>query len=343
MNNSDIFAAMRRDLKVRRYPGEEMDFYYARLLYSGMAFWLKTATLDKDILQIEEEAGASKSHVLLRCERVLNEFLEMYPFLQKWYYTDSKSENPVDIMRHRMLQAGELMEIGFKTNITIPAYQEYGLTKDISITRGLKQDFRRGISSGLAWLTMNRTSSIYSIEDKIFKLPNTDALNYLERFVNEVSWEKRIGTENIELFDASIKKSLSNGWRNDFNLKEGEVTVARRNIRYNDYEYYLIKKANNQEYLHSIDEYLKSQNEVRRLLYGLRMKANNPIKAKVKNYEDEGIIELHLYSKLPQKEENVLLQLGWPQKNINDTNNLIFIEETWGCISEVLKNLDIQM
>lgn len=343
MSNSDAFTAMKRDLKVRQYPGEEIDFYYSRLLYSGMALWLKTVTLDKDIFRIEEEAGASKSHVLIRCERVLKEFLEMYPFLQKWYYPDSKSENPIDIIRYRMLQAGELMEIGFKTNITIPVYQELGLTKDISITRGLMKDFRIGISSGLAWLTINRTPNNYSIQNIICQLPDTNAIDFVEKFIGEVSWEKRIETENIEFFDASIKKPLSNGWRNDFSLKKGEVTVARRKVGYNDYEYYLIKKINNQEFLHRIDEYLKNQNEVRRILYGLRMKANNPINAKVKKHKEEGIIELHLYSKLPQKEENVLLQLGWPQKNINDTNNLIFIEEIWDCISEVLKNLNIQM
>ena len=343
MNNIDLFTVMERDLKTRQYPGEDKELYYARLLYSGMSTWLKTSTLDKDILDNSKLLGSSKAHVLKRCERVLQEVLELYPVLKKWYYPDSSDINPVEVIRERMLRSGELIEIGFQTNITVPVYREFRLSKDVSLTRGLKPSFKMGFSSGLAWLIMNPEFSASYVPEDVFQLCPVDAACYTEMFIKEVNWEKAVHIESDEIFDSSIRKSLSSCWRNDYVLKEGEVTLARKYIGHNVYEFYLIKKLNSVEFIHRLDEYLKGKTEIRRLLYGLRILANNPINASIKSHKDEGLIELTLYSKLPQNEENILLLLGWPKNNIGDTNNLIFVDEVWDYISKILQNLNIKL
>jgi hypothetical protein len=63
--------------------------------------------------------------------------------------------------------------------------------------------------------------------------------------------------------------------------------------------------------------------------------------AKYKRHIKGELVELKLNNGLPYLEENLLLLLGWPMKNLSDKYNLLFHASVWVFVEKVLKNLNI--
>lgn len=119
MNNTDeILNAMIRDLKIWQYSGESNPQFVARVVYSALSMWIRVSTLDENIFEPSENpVGVSKVHILNRCQSFLDFMIKRYPDIREWFYPKDEKQKPIETIRERLYNAGELVDIGFNTDL----------------------------------------------------------------------------------------------------------------------------------------------------------------------------------------------------------------------------------
>ncbi|WP_142414226.1 hypothetical protein [Hathewaya massiliensis] len=339
-NNHELLKYINKDLRIRRYKEEEIIQYIARIVYSALGIWIRISALDEDIFENNPEfSGVSKIHIINRCSIFLDNIIEIYPEIEKWFKPYDSEENPIITIRDRLYKGGELVDVGFNTNLALPTYKECVVNDGISIIRGLNVGNIK-ISTGLAQLKKATEENTRDIE-KIFKfygLKSKSAKEEVMSYVKNIKWNK-IDYYSAEIFNKYSKECFSSCWNSEYKLESGEITLYRHEF----YDFGFIKKLDDNIYISQISKYLIDQFEVRRFMYGLKNDVNNSANATYKMEYEKGIVRLNLYNKLPEKEEGILLLLGWPMKDINDKLNLIFHISIWPVVEVILKNLNIDL
>jgi hypothetical protein len=333
-----ILERIIKDLQIRRYPEEEKKQYISRVIYSGLSFWIRFSTLDEDILkQSSKIAGVSKVHILNRCKAFIDNMLELYPETVPWFYPEGSKENPIVTVRDRIYNGGELIDVGFDSDLALPSYKECIVNKKISLIRGLIADGFQ-IITGLSQFKVVNEKSIVDMGEifQFYGLKKESAKKLLKTYIKDGVWCKREDA-NFQVFNKYSSNSFSNCWESDYNLKDEDISLYRIGIM----DFGFVKKSNQCIYTSEIKKCLIDKYEVRRFMYGLKSESNNSVAATYRKYDKENLVELKLYNALPEKEENILMLLGWPIKNINDKFNLLFNSSIWPFIETILINLDI--
>lgn len=340
--NHDILKTIIKDLKIKRLGDESRTQYFSRVIYSALSMWIRFSTLDRDILgQASDKVGISKIHILNRYKVFLDNMLELYPEIQEWFYPphEEDNENPGAIIRNRLYGGGELVDVGFNTDLALPVYQESRINKKVAVVRGLNGgEFHT--AAGLAQVKSMEQKQDVNIEEifAFYGLENKTAKECLKEYLRSIKWDKKEGI-SYELFNKYSTSPFSGCYDSEYKIKEDEITLYRTNI----FDFGFVKKFNGCIYTSSISSYLVDQFEVRRFMYGLKSEAGNAPSAQYKKFEEERLVELNLFNDLPLKEQSVLLLLSWPKKHINDRFNLIFHRSVWTFVEAVLKNLNITL
>jgi hypothetical protein len=337
MSNHDILNQIINDLNIRNYEGEGRNQYISRVVYSALSMWIRVSTLDEDIFQPLNKIGVSKIHILNRCQPFLDNMIELYPEIHRWFYPKEDKKNPIVIIRDRLCNGGELVDVGFNTDLALPSYQECVVNNRIGIIRGYNVGYIKK-ATGLAQLKVLDEENTEDIEKALefYSLKDQTAEEILRNYIKNIKWNKREGISDL-VFNKYCKNSFSNSWDSEYKLKDNEISLYKYGI--NDFGF--VKKISGSIYTSQINEYLIERFEVRRFMYGLKCGVKNPIVAKYKRYEEVGLVELNLYNGLPGREQNILLLLGWPLKNVSDKYNLLFDASVWLFVEKVLKNLNI--
>lgn len=321
---NEILVAMASDMKITKYESESDAQYVQRVLYSALACWIKAATLDRDMSQ-PNAVGASKKHIKEKCTQILEATLDRVPEARGYFYHEDAQYDAVTVVRKRLVQNGDIVNIGFDTDMTLVPTSAIPLN---SVTVQIIGDFfGNGIFySGISAL---RTASNDIIRD------NVDAAVWLQNYCNNAWWEPgAVTNDSIEYFDYSKPvRNNSYCWQPtsvDFLQK---IRFLRITINKGMYEYYIEKKKGGSIFHHKIDPVMVEMKEHRRIMLALRKMANNAPTVKLTNYKDHLKINLWIY--LPLKELTFLESYGWPSRHIND-----FLE--WKiplCLKEDIKNI----
>ena len=137
----EIINSISCDLKIKKYVKEDEEKFISRIIYSALGTWIKSVTLDKEILvENSDTVGVSKIHINNRCKPFLDSMIELFPITKKWFYPDEKSENPIKIITKRLLNVQQVVNAGFKTNIALPLYKECTMNNGTLLIRGMKKD-----------------------------------------------------------------------------------------------------------------------------------------------------------------------------------------------------------
>ena len=116
-----IIDKMAADLGIYRYNDEEITAFKCRVIYSAMSCWIKAIAMDQPIGGKENQlSGVSRRHIYERGNAVLESLIKMNPETSFWFDVDNTEENPVVIIRNRLLHHGDLLNEGFDTNLTLP-------------------------------------------------------------------------------------------------------------------------------------------------------------------------------------------------------------------------------
>ncbi|WP_268625859.1 hypothetical protein [Paenibacillus alvei] len=343
MNNT-VIKRIAADLRVRRVPDEKQEYFYSRIVYSALSMWIRYSTLDEDIFDHSvEKIGMSKRYILNKCQTFVDNMIELYPCIESWFYPEKQDTNPTEIVRNRLHQCGELVDVGFFTDVALPDYEECSINEKVRIIRGIPSEGLYRMT-GLAQLKVSEKENHNSVHlFNFYGLRDKSAISLLDEYLKLAKWNKRT-TINGHIFNKYSMKSFSNSWESSCILKEHDITIYRNPMHQKgNRDYSFMKKVNNCIYVSQINEYLINQYEIRRFMYGLKGKANNPVRATYKRYDDKKIVELNLFNGLPTREESILFLLGWPMNNINDKNNLLFNNDVWEFVRKMLSNLNIKL
>lgn len=328
-----ILSAMAADLKISKYAVESEIQYRNRILYSAMACWIKAAALDHTIGS-GEKTGVSRRHIYDRCVPVLKEMLGLYPESKSWFFVESATEEPVSMIRSRLIRHGDLMNVGFDTNLILSPEGADQISDSLEVHRGTMID-PKAYYSGISVLAPCCAKE-YKADEVI------DSSKWLDDYLQNARWKKSEDFDgNTEYFQAA-KKSKNNYacWQSEVPEIRSGVVLTRRSVNINDCEYFLMK-VDEGIYVHRIDPFLKEIGEHRRFMMALRSLLHNKAPCSVITYTDH--VHLKIWSFLPQAELTLLESYAWPDKNISDLCGWNMPLQVWEYIKPRFEALGLEV
>lgn len=330
-----ILYAMAADLGIDRYINESKSQYCDRVLYSAMASWIKAAALDQPITSTQEsDQGVSRRHILDKCTSVLNEMLKRFPESKSWFETASDEDSPVAVLLSRLIRHGDLLQVGFGTNLILAGSNRMPLSLKMKCRKG--EILLQGTQySGIAMIQKVQ-------EDTTFKpKPIPDVTSWFRDYVRSAWWKSADTNENVQYFNA-YRKSYNN--HSCWQLEQPEavegVWLARRNIFQNGYEYFLLRQEDDL-YKHRIDPFLQQIGEQRRVMMAMRHIVHNDVLVQVCHHEDHASVKLRVW--LPQKENFLLETYGWPHNSITDKLEWDMGRDVWEFVEPQLCGLGLTL
>lgn len=303
----DIIVAMAKDMGIKQFYNESETQYSNRVIYSAMACWIKTVSTDQSITE-KQKLGVSKKHIYEKSTRILDEMLLRYPQSKPWFSVNDE-EDPIIIIRQRLLQNGDLVNVGYDTNVGLAIKEEIGLGYGIRQLVG--SIYERGyIYSGIALTSSSLSESIGSSD--------LTTIDWFNTFIKNAWWKAGSCINNeTEYFD--VEKCSPNNY-SCWSLQRckliNSVMLTRNPLHNQAYEYILVKIEHGITYYHRLDTFLQESKEHRRMMFALRSLAKNPVE--VKKYRCDEHVQLVLRTFLPDKERIVLETFAWPHETITD-------------------------
>jgi len=336
---TEIINQISTDLKIKTYEGEPVYEYHSRILYTALAQWMRYSILDKTNNDMNGNIK-SKKYILRRGMGILDNFISLYPMCYKYFYPEDgkgiPKKRPIEELRKKMLNCGELLEINPKGYVTLPTnYQK-------PIFSGITREY--GINNDASSLYIGVTKIIKETERKFIDLNIVDPNDYLNWLNSKSNWEVYKNPDDFSVFNPRLKRIPSNSWVKyvDYHIINDKVLLARRESRLNGmkFDYFLLKKdeAGN-TYISRLNSILCDWKEERRIILALRNQLNNNIEAVVRDFGAVKI--LRLYTRLPLKEEIILDTFCWPRKDIFNKIEYTVSIEIWEYINEILKSINI--
>jgi hypothetical protein len=329
--SDELIREMAKDLNVAKFKNEDEKSFKCRLIYSGIACWIKTSALDYNIFN-DEITGVSLTHILEKNRSILKEMLERVPEV-KSFFEDDKSDSITEI-RTLLLRIGELDTIGFNTNVIL--HKRESILVDSDVQRELGCLFGEPfVASGLSLIHLLGRGE--KLNDS--KSEDVSSESWLELYVQHATWKKIDCIEEpFQVFNPDIKVNNNYDCWQDSRTSDyqNEIVLMRNNTGNFGYDFYLLHKKNGLR-INQIDSLLVELGEIRRIMFTLRKKANNPICVYVKKYEDN--VNVLLGARLPVKEEKILCTYAWPKGKFNNRVSWIMLPEIWKIVETSLQAL----
>lgn len=328
-----IINKVAADLGVYRYNNEEITAFKCRVIYSAMSCWVKAIAMDQPIGSKENQlSGVSRRHIYERGNAVLDSLIKINPETRFWFDVEENEENPVVIIRNRLLNHGDLLNEGFDTNLTLPISHRKQFISGYDTIYGevLGENI---IYSGISAICNNNVKKQAEVSEI--------SEEWLNNFLKNVWWSTIPSEMNELTYFNPAHKSKNNytAWDNLSPNVSDEIILGRVAINKNSYEYYLIKPK--RKLIHKIDPFLHEQGYHIRIMYALRKKANNSVIAIINNYGDH--IHLKLYTHLPANERILLESYAWPYNQINDRLCWTMYGYIWNYIKPYFESIGIRI
>ncbi len=337
----EIIEKMASDLGIRCFSGEEPSRYKCRVIYSAMASWLKAISLDQTFTSAEANySGVSRKYLYERSRAVYGAICKMFPEITGWFEPqEDKKEaqkiHPMILLRTRLVNHGDLVNAGFKTNFALSPRRSIRLTSKLESVLG------NTLGSGLCYagVAMVRNSKINYNEETL-----ETAQDWLNAFLHDAWWSKidlgLLNTSSWQYFNPSIRaKNNYSAWQSSPPDATNGVTLARTSINNNSHEYYLLKSG--KLLSHKLDPFLKERGYHIRLMYALRERVNNSVVATAKKDNDHVFLQLN--ARLPANESALLQSYAWPDRNIHDKLWWHMSVAIWDYIKPHIESLGIMI
>jgi len=320
-----------KTLGIKKDLDESNATYRSRVIYSMTGVLCKIGLLNIS----NNEGYRSKKSLLNLIEKKLELLFSYLPEPKKWFQDYNEYEIAKEIL-NRLISSGEVVKIGFNTDYTLSAFQEFFYDNNTVLFKGFKPDIKFNSTGLVTYSLINNKGKIKSDDNSFFSfynLKDEDSYMILQKKLKNINWIK-VNTIRGEMFDFKSKNILAKSWC-QFDLDDGEVTIIKRNFN----EFYFIKKQNDVIFESKISTYLTEKYEPIR--YMLAFKSKN--KSRAIFYKTKYYVRLRLFNRLPSKESSILLLFSWPVNGIDDKYNYIIHRKFWPTLKKILKNLCIEL
>lgn len=132
----ELIEAMQNDMRIFPYIGESEKQLCSRLVYSGIAQWLRCFVLDSSDSQ---SAGKSKKYLYSRGKEVLDSFCDAAPELKDWFCIDEAvgEDDPIRNIREKMICANEFVEDNLNSSLLLPVHHVFSCGDNVEREVGL--------------------------------------------------------------------------------------------------------------------------------------------------------------------------------------------------------------
>ena len=329
----ELIERMAADLGIIAYHEESETEFARRVSYSAMSNWAKTIALDKAVGSGEENLiGVSRRHMYERSRAVLDMLCAVIPGLKEWYKVEEGEEHPAQLIRTRLLNHGDLVNVGFDTNLALSERYAETLTNHAETAYGVLLD--EGIQyNGIATVRLREINWASVAPQK--------AVDWMTGFVKDAWWSSSISNSSRwQYYNPRSKvKNHYSAWQDAVPDMVNGIVMARTVVNVTGYEYYLLKPA--ERLIHRLDPFLKERGEYLRLMYALRACCENPVEARLTRYSDHYV--LGLSARLPVQEKNLLESYCWPLKHVTDNLNWLMNEYIWDYLNPLVNALGIRI
>lgn len=319
------------DLGVCRYAEEPLSQYQCRVIYSAMACWMKAIALDRPIGYHEDvPPGISRRHINERSHTILEMMIKMFPNTKEWFDLSSENEDPVNLIRTRLINHGDLLNAGFGTNLALSSVHSNQISSTIETVYG------KTIDEDLHY---SGVSAIRRTEERKYFPETKNVKEWLKCFLNDASWSHDLPQSNqMQYFNPqSTAKNNFAAWQDSIARESGKIALVRTIVNKNGYSYYLLKP--DERLIHKIDPFLQEQGFHIRVMCALRSLAKNNTTVSVTRYYDH--ISVRFNAILPLQESTLMESYAWPVRRINDKLVWVMSHESWSCIRPYIEALDI--
>ena len=220
-----ILHAMAADLGIFKYENESESQYCNRVLYSAMASWIKAVALDQPVTSGQiDNPGVSRRHISDKCTAILNEMLKRFPESKPWFESEKTQESPIAFLLNRLLWHGDILQVGFETNLILAGKNETILSDRVKCRKG--EVLSEGtFYSGIAMLQKVQKSEVF--EPEAVK----EAAVWFEDYIKSAWWKETEIDDNVQYFNA-CKRTKNNHlcWQTEQPEPVKGVWLIRRTI-----------------------------------------------------------------------------------------------------------------
>ncbi len=324
---------MASDLGICRFIEEPFSQYKCRVVYSAMACWMKAIALDRTVGCYEKEpSGVSRRHIYERSHSILEMMIKMMPEIGEWFNMSEDNEDPVYIIRTRLINHGDLLSTGFNTDLALSSVRSNQLTPTI------EEVFGKTIDKDLIY------SGVASIRHKEMNeyVPEIENVKeWMKAYLNEASWFHDVpDPAQTQYFNpSSHEKNNYLAWQDTTWGLSDKIILIRTVVNRNSHAYYLLKPK--EKLTHRIDPFLQDLGFHIRIMCALRSQSKNNTTVNLTNYTDH--IKIKLNALLPMQERIMMESYAWPVRRINDKLEWVMSYSIWNHIKLYLEALDIQI
>ena len=321
------------DLGVYRFAEEPLSQYTSRVIYSAMACWIKAIAQDKPVgYQENAPSGISRRHIFERSHTILGTMIKMFPEIKEWFDLSAENDDPVNLVRTRLINHGDLLNVGYGSNLTLSSVHSCQVTSTLETVYG------KTIEDGLLY------SGIASLRYKEASGYNPEIENvkeWMKSYLGDVFWSHDLpDPSQVQYFNPlSSAKNNYEAWQESLEKKDDKVVLIRTAVNKNSYVYYLLKP--NEKIVHRIDPFLQEQGFHIKAMCALRSQSKNNTTATVTKYNNH--IKIRLNAILPLRESIMMESYAWPVKRINDRLEWVMGFSVWNHIRPYIEALDIHI
>lgn len=331
-----LFNQISSDLMIRRYSCESESTYFSRLIYSAIGCWILCCTGDKNIEEDDSRYGVSKNYINRRCSEILNDFLEICPQAQNWFFAEDivDCSGVIKYIRDIYEYLGYLVSAGPDTSLILPKCRKVIIEDGLVLHRGTAK-VSKMIGLGVYEFSRKTEKEDITRLFDMFFIPTQKADRYVQDYIKKAKWGTGGVSEGTQFFEYESKLLLSKSWTDT--CPRDILTIYRSNF----VDYGLVKSIEGQLYTSQFPRYIVDEHEVRRFMYGFKGINKVNVKAKLNRFSDVAVLKL--YSKLPGREMTLLRILSWPVNDIKDVYNYYIPLEVINVVKKILENLCIDV
>lgn len=335
---NELKRQMSRDLNITKFKGEMEREYNQRLIYSGLAAWVRSLICGNSLADLEGDVAQKFPDIMYvqsNLTKIAEAFLCTFETDENWIEVEDAQEKSSVLASEiiqQMIELGEIAEVNSRQLTPVPKKKiRYN---DWIRIKGNDTYERSCMSVGVAQWTNEK----YEETEEEYKLVDIKGTDYIDFMLRQFDWVENYNlTGTHEIFKVGSEHKYSKSWipMVEHKLSEGVFLVREANTF--EPGYTLVWKIKDSIKACHLDPWYVSSREIYRIMYALNFKNGTPAKFRIKDMGDYFV--LFYPSRLPEAENKLFFSLSWPNNSVQGRFSRIFPKQFLHLISENIENI----
>lgn len=333
----ELKRQMSCDLNIFRYENELSIEYNQRLIYSGLASWVRSLICGNSISDLTENVDQKFPDIMYvqsNLTKIAEAFLKSFDIDDTWIEEEDGQSKP-SLLAHEVIQEmiylNEIAEINHRLLAPVPVknYSYKGWTH----CYGNDTFDRKCMTLGLSQWSNKKTEGA---EEKK-RIICIKGMDYIEYMITCFEWNNAHLQGEYELFKVGSEHRYSKAWILFGNQRLHDGLYLLREAHNFEPGYALLRKDGNKLSTCSLDPWYAESREVYRIMYALNLFNGTPAKFRIRDMGDYFV--LFYPSGLPEEESKLLFSLSWPYRNYKDKFARIFPKQVRELVIEEIESI----